>query len=586
MANSPARAALDVGSVIADTYVIEALVGRGGMGSVFLASHKRLPGKQVAIKLLHAEMIEDDVLARFRREAEIASRLGHPNIVTVHDFNVTPDGTPYLVLEYLQGESLAQRLRAGPLPIDQILSIVRQIGSALAAAHRGGIVHRDLKPQNIFLVPTEVDGQHVEIAKVLDFGISKIRGSETVKTQESTLLGTPQYMAPEQARGEHASCDERTDVFAFGAIVYEMLCGHPAFQGASIPEVVFKVVYEQPMAITEAAPGVSPAVALAVNQAMAKVAAERFSNVSSFVEAMTGQPVSQLRVPAVLPVEPAQDSGARARGTGKEAFAQTMGSGDHGSAATASAAPPNAAAVSQRPSMGTPSTQVRQPAMASPDALTVGSVSAIPIPRRSRGVVAGVALAGVIAAVVVIYLVTRGGPAARPQIAGAAEVVRAPADAMQRAVTTDAARGVGELDAASAVMVGQDAASVAANPKQPRPNQPRPNQPIKPVGPIQDPEPTSPGSGDRAAQDLQQAEADLASGKLETAERFANAVINSQASGRALARAHSIHGVVMCMLHNDGERAKADLRSIPRRFSVIRQALLTACHDLISAVDR
>src|SRR5690606_32082309 len=149
MQHSPARSSIDVGSVIADTYWIEALIGRGGMGAVFLASHARLPGKKVAIKLLHAEMHDPEVLARFRREAEIASRLGHPNIVAVHDFNVTPDGTPYLVLEYLHGETLAQRLAPGPLPLEQVLSIVRQVGSALAAAHREGIVHRDLKPQNI-----------------------------------------------------------------------------------------------------------------------------------------------------------------------------------------------------------------------------------------------------------------------------------------------------------------------------------------------------------------------------------------------------------------------------------------------------
>ncbi len=197
MANSSARSAIDVGSVIADTYKIEALIGRGGMGAVFVASHSRLPGKKVAIKLLHAELHDQDVMLRFRREAEIASRLGHPNIVAVHDFNITPDGTPYLVLEYLEGQTLAQKIKDGPIPLDQVLSIVRQVGSALAAAHREGIVHRDLKPQNIFLIPTEVDGRMVEIAKVLDFGISKIVGSQTVKTQESTLLGTPQYMAPE-----------------------------------------------------------------------------------------------------------------------------------------------------------------------------------------------------------------------------------------------------------------------------------------------------------------------------------------------------------------------------------------------------
>src|SRR6266850_3342253 len=117
MQNSPARSAVDVGSVIAGTYIIEALIGRGGMGAVFLASHNRLPGKKVAIKLLHAEITDDDVLARFKREAQIASMLGHPNIVGVENFDVMPDGTPFLVLEYLEGETLAHRLRGGPLTI-------------------------------------------------------------------------------------------------------------------------------------------------------------------------------------------------------------------------------------------------------------------------------------------------------------------------------------------------------------------------------------------------------------------------------------------------------------------------------------
>src|SRR5262245_61122557 len=276
MTNSTARAVIDVGSVIADTYVIEALLGRGGMGAVFLARHRRLDGKRVAIKILHTEIDDADIVARFKREAEIAAKLNHPNIVGVIDYNVAPDGTPYLVLDYLEGETLAQRIARGPISVDQVLSIVRQVGSALAAAHRAGIVHRDLKPQNIFLVPTEVDGRHVEIAKVLDFGISKIRGSQTVKTQESTLLGTPQYMAPEQATGQHSNVDERTDVFALGAIVYEMLVGEPAFSGASIPEVVFKVVYEEPQPLTARATGVPPGIAAAVARAMAKAATDRF----------------------------------------------------------------------------------------------------------------------------------------------------------------------------------------------------------------------------------------------------------------------------------------------------------------------
>jgi serine/threonine-protein kinase len=158
---SSVRTVVDVGSVIADTYTIEGLIGRGGMGAVFLASHNRLPGKKVAIKVLHAELHDEELLVRFRREAQIASMLGHPNIVGVHDFNVTPDGMPYLVLDYLEGETLAQQLQRGPLAVAQVQAIVRQVGSALAAAHREGIVHRDLKPQNIFLVATEVDGAQV-----------------------------------------------------------------------------------------------------------------------------------------------------------------------------------------------------------------------------------------------------------------------------------------------------------------------------------------------------------------------------------------------------------------------------------------
>jgi serine/threonine-protein kinase len=334
--NSSARAAVDVGSVIAGTYTIEALIGRGGMGAVFLASHARLPGKKVAIKVLHAEMTGDEILARFKREAQIASMLSHPNIVHIEDYNVTEDGMPYLVLEYLQGESLAQRLKRGPLTPDQAFSIIRQVGSGLAAAHNKGIVHRDLKPQNIFLVPSEIDGRSFEVAKVLDFGISKMRDSQTVKTQESALLGTPQYMAPEQATGQHASVDERTDVFALGAIVYEMLAGQPAFSGASIPEVVFKVVYEQPAQLSTQVPALTAHIAAAVHRAMSKPAGERFSSVSDFIEALTGSPLPAPRSGNSLPPpDVGFATGSRLKESGKEAFANTVGSGDHGSAVAA-----------------------------------------------------------------------------------------------------------------------------------------------------------------------------------------------------------------------------------------------------------
>jgi serine/threonine-protein kinase len=290
------------GSVVADTYRVTRLLGRGGMGAVWEADHLRLPGKRVAIKVLNTDAAADqEALARFRREAEIATRLGHPNIIEVHDFNLLPGGQPYLVLELLVGESLDARMRRGPMAIDQVVRIAGQIAGALAAAHRAGVIHRDLKPQNVYLVPRE-DELGGELVKVLDFGISKIRGSQTVKTNDSTILGTPQYMAPEQATGNHAAVDPRTDVFALGAIVYEMLAGRPAFTGENIPEVVYKVVYEAPPPLAPLAPsGVAPRMIHAVERALAKKQDERFPDVAVFIEHLSGMSISTLRRQPVLP---------------------------------------------------------------------------------------------------------------------------------------------------------------------------------------------------------------------------------------------------------------------------------------------
>src|SRR5271165_2228825 len=143
---------LSAGGVVGDTYRITRLLGRGGMGAVWAAEHLRLPGRQVAVKVLLAPGVASgEAFARFRREAEIASRLGHPHIVQVLDFHSLPTGEPYIVLELLQGETLAQRLQRGPLALEEALAIARQVGSALQAAHRAGVVHRDLKPDNVFL---------------------------------------------------------------------------------------------------------------------------------------------------------------------------------------------------------------------------------------------------------------------------------------------------------------------------------------------------------------------------------------------------------------------------------------------------
>jgi eukaryotic-like serine/threonine-protein kinase len=587
MANSPARAPIDVGSVIAGTYKIEALLGRGGMGAVFLASHQRLAGKQVAIKILHTEIEDTDVVARFKREAEIAARLNHPNIVGVIDYNLAADGTPYLVLDYLQGETLAQCIARGPLPLDQVVSIVRQIGSALAAAHRAGIVHRDLKPQNIFLVPTEVDGRMVEIAKVLDFGISKIRGSQTVKTQDSALLGTPQYMAPEQATGQHASVDERTDVFALGAIVYEMLSGRPAFAGASIPEVVFKVVYEQPVPLVEQVPSVPPAVEAAVAQAMAKPSDQRFPTVSAFVEAVTGQPVTLSRGPVAAPPAGAESPSALRRVTTGDAFARTMGSGNHGDSPVATAVP--AAPLAPVP----PTVDLRAADRGEPR-------------RRPTAAILAIAIAGAAVAGGGIYFAMQ-----RP-----AAVRREPVAMQQPGERPVAASGTPHAAAAGTAPADDQAGSppppvVAAQPSAPGPDRildqkdpkiddragapatatAQPALSGAPTRPHGDragatrstPHPPAPidapsdADADPDARDkLQQAEAALAGHDYDRAERLANGVINSSASARQRASARLVHGTVQCAARNDQETAQIDLRALDG-FRALRARLLTVC---------
>jgi hypothetical protein len=278
---------IGIGSVIQDTYEITELLGRGGMGAVWAARHLRLPDKRVAIKLLLGENLQPELFARFQREAEVTSRLGHPNIVGVLDFNTLPTGAPYIVLEFLKGESLATRLQRGPLSLQQTLEITRQIGSALDAAHRAEIVHRDLKPDNVFLVPVDVDGVSRDQAKVLDFGISKMRGNVAVQTQESAMLGTPQYMSPEQANGKNSEVDRRSDVWALGAIIYEMLTGQCAFAGDTLPQVLVKIVVNPSPSLRGVA-GVPPHVVDAVDRALAKEPGERFPDVRRLITALSG----------------------------------------------------------------------------------------------------------------------------------------------------------------------------------------------------------------------------------------------------------------------------------------------------------
>ncbi|MCC6332858.1 MAG: serine/threonine protein kinase [Myxococcales bacterium] len=283
------------GVVVADTYEVERQLGQGGMGEVWLARHRRLAGKQVAIKVLRTQgQLPPDTLARFRHEAEIAARLEHPNIVQVLDFNALPSGEPFLVMELLKGTSLAQRLKGGPLPWDQVVAVVRQVGAALSAAHAAGVVHRDLKPENIFLVPTGVGDQ----VKVLDFGISKLADSKTVQTTDSVLIGTPLYMSPEQALGNNRDVTAQSDVFSLAGIAYEMLTGQPPFLADSVAKVVFRIAYEKHRPLGEARADLPAPVAQAVEHALVKDKAQRTKDMAAFVHELTGQPLAPPRTDA------------------------------------------------------------------------------------------------------------------------------------------------------------------------------------------------------------------------------------------------------------------------------------------------
>lgn len=242
-------------------YEISAPIGAGGMGEVYLARDSRL-ARTVAIKVLPASTAaQPEVRQRFEREARAVSVLNHPHICTLHDIG-QQDGVDYLVMEYLEGESLAERLKKGPLPLDQALRIATEVAEALDRAHRTGITHRDLKPANIML--TKKDG-----AKVLDFGLAKMRehragavpggpGESLMQTltspltSEGSIVGTLPYMAPEQLEGKEA--DARSDIFAFGAVLYEMVTGRRAFEGASQASLIAAILEREPAPVCEAQP--------------------------------------------------------------------------------------------------------------------------------------------------------------------------------------------------------------------------------------------------------------------------------------------------------------------------------------------
>jgi tRNA A-37 threonylcarbamoyl transferase component Bud32 len=273
-----------VGTILQGRYRLTRLISKGGMGAVYEAIQLRLH-KRVAVKVMKGELsTNEEALARFRREAEVTSQLGHPHIVQLFDFGETSTGEPYLVMEYLDGEDLERRLaRVGRFSLEATARVVRQVASALAAAHARGVVHRDLKPANVFLERLEDEGDFV---KVVDFGISKVRMATTKLTGEKVVLGTPSYMSPEQASGRIDDIDRRTDEWSLACIAYEMLVGHPPFRGDDLSAVLYQVIHREPAPLIASLPQLSPGVDQVLARALSKAQGDRFPTVSAFARAL------------------------------------------------------------------------------------------------------------------------------------------------------------------------------------------------------------------------------------------------------------------------------------------------------------
>jgi serine/threonine protein kinase len=295
--------AIVIGRAI-NNYEVRQLIGEGGMGTVYLAQHPVLE-RTAAVKVLRRAHIEDeDMVARFMNEARAANAIQHPHIIEVLDVGRLDDGLPYILMEHLEGETLGQRLRRlGHAPLAQTLTIIGQTAAALGAAHAGGVVHRDLKPDNIFLAR---DASGAERVKVLDFGIAKLRGDRSrhrVDTQRA-VVGTPVYMAPEQCRGSVVDPDGRSDIYALGTVMYEMLCGRAPFdKGGGYGDVLVMHLLEPPLAPRAVVPELPVEIEAVILRALAKDPADRFATMEEFLVALRDGARAAGVVPALLVAE-------------------------------------------------------------------------------------------------------------------------------------------------------------------------------------------------------------------------------------------------------------------------------------------
>jgi predicted Ser/Thr protein kinase len=419
--------AAQIGTILDGKYRLDAFLSHGGMGSVFKATHVML-NRTVAVKLINQEIVTSpDIVRRFQREARAATTLNHPNITGVYDLGQTSEGTLYIAMEFIDGPTLKAVLkRGGAMPAARIVAILRQVAAALAVAHRHGIVHRDLKPHNIMLVK---DDAGRDVVKLVDFGIAKTFDESTQLTQTGFALGTPQYMAPEQAEGKPV--DGRSDVYSLGVILYEMLAGDVPFTDQSTPAILIKHIKETPKLPSLRNPdgGVSPQLEAIAMRCLEKDPANRFQTAEEFATALeavdAGNSAGAQSAAAATTVMPAATLPlpARAAGTAPAAWDYATAAAPAQEATVAAQAPTVQAAAT-----GPAASTVRQPTQAAQPA-AAPQIAAPPVAAPPAA--APLAAAPLAAAPAVAASPVTASPAAAPAASAAvAQPAARPASTM------------------------------------------------------------------------------------------------------------------------------------------------------------